>query len=50
MDAALKLGVGDPHRNVPPQFGYWLGPRAKRSFGTQPSTWQNGLDDIRKAL
>jgi hypothetical protein len=29
---------------VPPQFGYWLGTRAKRGFGTKPSTWQNGLD------
>jgi hypothetical protein len=44
MDAALKLGVEGPFRNVPPQFGYWLGTRAKRGFGTQPSTWQNGLD------
>jgi hypothetical protein len=30
MDAALKLGVDGPFRNVPPQFGYWLGSRAKR--------------------
>ena len=45
MDAALKLGVGGPFRNVPPQFGYWLGTRAKRGFGTQPSTWQNGLNE-----
>jgi hypothetical protein len=44
MDAALKLGVEGPFRNVPPQFGYWLGTRAKRGFGTQPSTWQTGLD------
>jgi 2,4-dienoyl-CoA reductase-like NADH-dependent reductase (Old Yellow Enzyme family) len=43
MDAALKLGVDGPFRNVPPQFGYWLGTRAKRGFGTQPSTWQVGL-------
>ena len=43
MDAALKLGVEGPFRNVPPQFGYWLGTRAKRGFGTPPSTWQNGL-------
>jgi len=43
MDAALKLGVDGPFRNVPPQFGYWLGSRAKRGFGTQPSTWQVGL-------
>ena len=45
MDAALKLGVDGPFRNVPPQFGYWLGTRAKRGFGTQPSTWQNGLNE-----
>ena len=45
MDAALKLGVEAPFRNVPPQFGYWLGTRAKRGFGTQPSTWQSGLSE-----
>jgi len=49
MDAALKLGVEGPFRNVPPRFGYWLGTRAKRGFGTKPSTWQNGLDDPDKA-
>jgi len=45
MDAALKLGVEGPFRNVPPQFGYWLGTRAKRGFGTRPSTWQSGLEE-----
>jgi hypothetical protein len=50
VDAAPKLGGDGPFRNVPPQFGYWLGIRASRGFGTQPSTLQNGLDDIRKAL
>jgi hypothetical protein len=50
MDAALKLGVEGPFRNVPPQFGYWLGTRAKRGFGTMPSTWQNGLNETRKVL
>jgi hypothetical protein len=41
----LKLGVEGPFRNVPPQFGYWLGgTRAKRGFGTKPSTWQAGLE------
>jgi 2,4-dienoyl-CoA reductase-like NADH-dependent reductase (Old Yellow Enzyme family) len=44
MDAALKLGVEGPFRDVPPQFGYWLGARAKRGFGTRPSTWQVGLE------
>ena len=48
MDAALKLGAEGPFRNVPPQFGYWLGTRAKRGFGTQPSTWQSGLNDAGK--
>ena len=47
MDAAQKLGVEGPFRNVPPQFGYWLGTRAKRGFGTQPSTWQNGLNETK---
>jgi len=54
MDAALKLGVEGPFRNVPPQFGYWLGTRAKRGFGTNPSTWQVGLEvgheETRKVL
>jgi 2,4-dienoyl-CoA reductase-like NADH-dependent reductase (Old Yellow Enzyme family) len=50
MDAALKLGIEGPFRNVPPQFGYWLGARAKRGFGTHPSTWQNGLEDTKKVL
>jgi 2,4-dienoyl-CoA reductase-like NADH-dependent reductase (Old Yellow Enzyme family) len=43
MDAALKLGVEGSFRSVPPQFGWWLGTRAKRGFGTLPSTWQKGL-------
>jgi 2,4-dienoyl-CoA reductase-like NADH-dependent reductase (Old Yellow Enzyme family) len=43
MDAALKLGIEGPFRNVPPQFGYWLGTRAKRGFGTPPSTYTTGL-------
>ena len=48
MDAALKLGVDGPFRQVPPQFGWWLGTRAKRGFGTKPSTWQAGLQVDRK--
>jgi hypothetical protein len=39
----LKLGAEGPFRTVPPQFGWWLGTRAKRGFGTQPSTYQVGL-------
>src|SRR5258705_13711369 len=31
------------NRNVPPQFGYWLGTRAKRELGTQPSTWHSTI-------
>jgi hypothetical protein len=27
-----------------------LGTRAKRGFGTKPSTWQNGLNETRKVL
>jgi 2,4-dienoyl-CoA reductase-like NADH-dependent reductase (Old Yellow Enzyme family) len=50
MDAALKLGVEGPFRNVPPQFGYWLSVRARRGFGTKPSTWQVGLEETRKLL
>jgi hypothetical protein len=47
--AALKLGGDGPFRNVPPQLGYWLGIRVGCGFGARVSTWQNGLDDIRKA-
>jgi 2,4-dienoyl-CoA reductase-like NADH-dependent reductase (Old Yellow Enzyme family) len=50
MDAALKLGIEAPFRDVPPQFGYWLGVRAKRGFGTRPSTWQAGLVEPGKLL
>jgi 2,4-dienoyl-CoA reductase-like NADH-dependent reductase (Old Yellow Enzyme family) len=56
MDAALKLGAETPFRNVSPQFGYWLGTRARRGFGTKPSTWQvglqsgTGLEETRKVL
>jgi hypothetical protein len=50
MDAALKLGVEGPFRDVPLQFGYWLRTRAKRGFGTKPSTWQVGLEGSGKIL
>ena len=50
VDAALKLGGDGRFRNVPPQFGYWLGTCGRRGFGTQPSTRQDGLDEIRKAV
>jgi hypothetical protein len=33
VDAALKLGGDGPFRNVPPQFGYWLGSRGRHGFG-----------------
>ncbi len=45
MDAAQKLGVESPFRPVPPAIGFWLATRARRGFGTQPSTWQRGLED-----
>ncbi len=50
VGAALKLGGVGRFRNVPPQFGYWLGTCGRRGFGTQPSTRQDGLDEIRKAV
>ena len=50
MDAALKLGVDGPFQKVPPQFGHWLAVRARRGFGTRPSTWQIGLEETRKVL
>ena len=50
MDAALKLGVDGPFQKVPPQFGHWLAVRARRGFGTKPSTWQIGLEETRKVL
>jgi hypothetical protein len=54
LDAALKLGIEGPFRNVAPQFGWWLGTRARRGFGTQLWTWQNGLqnglNETRKVL
>ena len=45
MDAAQKLGIDGAFRQVPPQFGYWLGNRAKRGFGTQPALPGRGLGD-----
>jgi len=50
MDAALKLGIEAPFRDVPPQFGYWLRTREKRGFGTRPSTWQIGLEPPERLL
>src|SRR5262249_47637490 len=50
MGAALKLGVGGPFTDVPPQFGDWLSTRAKRGFGTRASTRQVGLEETRKVL
>lgn len=43
MDAAQKLGIDPGYRGVPPQFGFWLAKRAKRGFGGNPSTWQQGI-------
>jgi hypothetical protein len=50
MDAALKLGVDGPFRNIPPQFGDWLGTRAKRGFGTSPVDVAKGAAGSRKRL
>jgi tRNA-dihydrouridine synthase len=52
MDAALKSGIEAPFRHVPPQFGYWLATRAKRGFGTTPSSWNQvfGRQLCRSAL
>jgi hypothetical protein len=54
IDAALKLGADGCSGTCPPQFGYWLGVRARRGFGTRPSTWQAGLEvgleETRKVL
>jgi 2,4-dienoyl-CoA reductase-like NADH-dependent reductase (Old Yellow Enzyme family) len=43
MDAAQKLGVDPTFSKAPPQFGFWLAKRARRGFGGNPSTWQNGI-------
>ena len=44
MDAAQKLGV-DPDFNMSPrQTGFWLAKRGKRGFGSNPSTWQIGVE------
>jgi 2,4-dienoyl-CoA reductase-like NADH-dependent reductase (Old Yellow Enzyme family) len=43
MDAAQKLGADPTFSKAPPQFGFWLAKRARRGFGGNPSTWQNGI-------
>lgn len=43
MDAAQKLGLDPNYDNVAPQVGFWLSKRAKRGFGSNPSTWQVGV-------
>ncbi|MEZ5764524.1 MAG: NADH:flavin oxidoreductase/NADH oxidase [Xanthobacteraceae bacterium] len=43
VDAAEKLGVGNPFKTVPDNYGYWLEKRASAGFGGRPSTWQNGI-------
>lgn len=43
MDAAQKLGADPAFSKAPPQFGFWLAKRARRGFGGNPSTWQNGI-------
>lgn len=43
VDAAHKLGADPTFSQAPPQFGFWLAKRARRGFGGNPSTWQNGI-------
>ena len=44
MDAAAKLGVGDPFPMMPLPYGYFLDKRAEANFGSRPSTWQTGVE------
>lgn len=46
LDAAVKLGVRDAYRLVPPAYGYWLEKRAKDGFAQLPSTSSAGLDAL----
>ena len=43
MDAAQKLRADPDFSGVPPNYGYWLGKRAKSAFEGVPSTFQNGI-------
>jgi 2,4-dienoyl-CoA reductase-like NADH-dependent reductase (Old Yellow Enzyme family) len=43
IDAAQKLGVETPFKNVGQSLAYWLQKRADSRAGIKPSTWQNGI-------
>ena len=43
MDAAQKLGADPDFVSVPPNYGFWLGKRAKSAFEGVPSTYRRGL-------
>ena len=43
LDAAQKLGADPDFQSVPPNYGYWLGKRAKSAFEGVPSTFRNGM-------
>jgi len=43
LDAAQKLGADPDFKSVPPQYGFWLGKRAKSAFEGVPSTYKQGL-------
>jgi 2,4-dienoyl-CoA reductase-like NADH-dependent reductase (Old Yellow Enzyme family) len=44
IDAAQKLGVDPDFSIAQIQSGIWLARRSRRGFGSQPSTWQAGVD------
>ena len=43
MDAAQKLGADPDFALVPPNYGFWLGKRARSPFEGVPSTYRRGL-------
>ena len=43
MDAAQKLGTDPDFALVPPNYGFWLGKRARSAFEGVPSTYRQGL-------
>jgi 2,4-dienoyl-CoA reductase-like NADH-dependent reductase (Old Yellow Enzyme family) len=43
MDAAQKLGADPDFALVPPNYGFWLGKRARSAFEGVPSTYRRGL-------
>ena len=43
LDAAQKLGADPDFRQIPPNYGFWLGKRAKSAFEGVPSTFKQGM-------